>query len=311
MVYDLMKEELIGSDLPHYTLGSTRLLAERLNGICFPHPGIEGRVDYINALKKKTSFGDIDVDLEFNVSAKEIAEYLEYNHASATKVVNGEICVAHKINDTDVIQIDLVDIKDKRKWVEFNQFSSFLDINAGLKGLVRDALVKSVARVTPPPVWIGMEMDQLFSRHLGTINKICKVKSNDQVFIDDIRWSFTHTGLKVIACFKKVKNDKILKTVYKTPIEDLEEVKKNLSYNEMNDIADVLGFSNGDVLYHSVLMLDEIKEFDTGLKLNIWREFIQILDTKRPTKTAGGQLSDEEADLICQMVKPYLFEDYL
>lgn len=308
---ELLDKQFITNRYPLFNLGSTRMISDWFNKSTQFGP-FEVQNDLIAALQLKKSWGDIDVDVEMLVPPKDIGEYFinKYPNDIAYKLCGDkEINFATIIDDSLVVQIDLVNVLSNRKQTEYNQFSSFIDIQKGLKGLVREALANAATRTISINEEYETAVKDIVKQCSDHIKLECKATDNDQLIFDRIRWSLGHTCLKLIVVFKKIKNGKELKTPYNLELSSFpKQISLPIEYSyepNMDAIAKVIGFSSGGIMYHSVKMLEEIEKFDIDRKQLIWDDFNKILERKKPTETAGGQLSLEEAEFTINFIKPY------
>lgn len=314
LLNELIENKLIKNIPPSFYLGSTRLIALELGSWIKPHEPYETVEIYNKAHDIKKSFGDIDIDIHSLVSIKEIGEFLQnrYNkRISYRQCGENEINLAFLYDEKKVVQIDLIDITNNTIELGFNQFSSFIDITYQLKGLVREVLATSIAKTQPINKELKDSITQLVKERKQLIYEKCNTRDCDLLICDKIRWSLGHKYLKLIISYIKVKDGKTLKTPYNIEIDELHEQKNihgkvlNISYTEIDTIAKEIGLSCGGVMYHAVLMLEEVKKFDIFRKQDIWNEFVKTINRKRPTLTAGGALSNEEADFTIEFIKPY------
>jgi hypothetical protein len=149
----LRSKGFVDSREPSYYLGSSRLFAIKA-GIRAPEPNeIETQEIIQKALSTKKDFGDIDLDVHFQegVTTKQIKDFLnsefpgKYAADTAAEEVNTAVVIG---NSNNVIQIDIVNIKGKEKYFGVSQFASMADIAQGIKGVVRDLLVRGIAAST-------------------------------------------------------------------------------------------------------------------------------------------------------------------
>ena len=134
-----------------FGLGSTRLAAYSSGEQVKLLPSENDDV-IANALKSKTTYGDLDIDVVLNdgVSMKEVGQYLQNQDPSriAFRPAGGEINIAYVWDDERVIQVDLVDMSGEHKEkMEFRQSSSFVDMAQGVKGVFQTNLLSAVLAV--------------------------------------------------------------------------------------------------------------------------------------------------------------------
>ena len=313
----LKTQQLIQEYAPRYNLGSTRLIASELGSSPSLKAPLETPTIFEKAKHQKVSFGDIDIDIKANVSMQQIGEAivsLYPRHVAFRLCGDHEINTAFVVEGIGVVQFDFVDVKDDAN-IEFNQFCSFVDITHELKGLVREILASAIAKTQPVTGYLQEPAQELIKQHINFIKDSCNVNEERDVLIQSgVRWSLGHDYLKLVAVFNKFKNGKMLKTPYNIEVHELQ--KRNTfglykpdmfirPYSKIDEVARTVGISRGDHLYHSMYMLREIKRFDLSRKQLVWNEFIKGINRKRPTETAGGQLSNEEADRTIQIALPF------
>lgn len=314
----LREKNLIDDTPPRFNLGSTRLISSELGGdneLMWP----ETFASKERAVECKTSFGDIDVDVHALVPIKEIAAAFENDWSGkethCALVGKQETNTAIEIQPGVIVQIDFANSLNQEKELHYNQFSSYLDMAHDIKGLVREILANAI---TATATISSMDLDivnELVTKHQNYIRSECNAKEGDQVIFDSTRWSLGHTEFKLVTLFKKItKNGKEIKKLYNIKVDDLikqdpitfpTEVISILPYNNMDLIAREIGLSNGTIMYHSILMLKSIKGFDLNRKQAIWNIIVKKLKAKRPTATAGGQLSNDEADASIEYMKQF------
>lgn len=314
----LVRANMIEDVPPKLNLGSTRLIADKLGGfIDSTHYQVERPTTLKKALKKKKTFGDIDVDIILcdGASIKQITQFI--NEMSPSLVIAKQTGIESHICQwvmADMcIQIDLVDCTHNREAIEYHHFCSFLDTSKGLKGLLREVLVNSVARIGLLPSNVLHEVVEKLQANGKLIEAVCKKKKGERIFFNTIRWSMTHEGIKLVAEFEKIKaNGDPIQKPYKVIVADVfsdknkkEHLNIPVTSANMDRIAKCLGFQKGETLYHSILMLAEIKEFSLSQKQLIWFNIVDQMNRKLPTNTAGGQMSQQEYNEHIEFLKPY------
>lgn len=225
------------SYFPKFVLGSTRLAAVSKYGA----ENIEiddFETDEIiqNALSKKTSFGDLDIDVKMTKSGREIADFLNQMNpeALAARLGAGEIHIAIKMDDNSVLQMDLLGISgDDPSREKFMQYSSFLDLSHDIKGVFATMLLRAVASAKQP-------------QNLGYFEEFLEANP-DTDFAQ--KWSkITNSGYKPIMTRYIVSPDH-LKLAVEFQKEGVKTIKK-LFYpefrKEYNDIESLAKFLLGD-----------------------------------------------------------------
>ena len=225
------------SYFPKFVLGSTRLAAVSKYGA----ENIEiddFETDEIiqNALSKKTSFGDLDIDVKMTKSGREIADFLNQMNpeALAARLGAGEVHIAIKMDDNSVLQMDLLGISgDDPSREKFMQYSSFLDLSHDIKGVFATMLLRAVASAKQP-------------QNLGYFEEFLEANP-DTDFAQ--KWSkITNSGYKPIMTRYIVSPDH-LKLAVEFQKEGVKTIKK-LFYpefrKEYNDIESLAKFLLGD-----------------------------------------------------------------
>ena len=305
IIYNLLVDNnFIEPRKPSYILGSSRLFAIA-TGIKEPQPNkYETERDISKALKTKNTFGDIDLDVHFKpgVKASTISSFINNHDRSKymSGVVAGELSIATVVDGTDnVIQIDVVDITDKEDYLGFSQFSSMADMSHGIKGVIRDVLVRALAASHPIPA----EQKQGIIDLVKSTEIYQTIEAKSKVDLDiDVRYSLGGDGLmlKIIwikdgeakkhaITFQKVKYEKV------TDIID-NQTTRTYGYDRMDMVAQILGFEDPEDLKHVTRMVETIATFDKDRKQRIWNSMINNLTSKVPSERRKvGQISMEEA----------------
>lgn len=146
---ELKNNKLIKSDYEtDFSLGSTRL-ASYIAGKQSKLYASETPDIISQAIQKKQTFGDLDVDiqLENGVSIVDIGEFLQNKYPQSyayKKINNSEISLAIVLDDGSVIQVDFVDVGNNPESVKFMQVSSILDISQNIKGYAQKILLSAI-----------------------------------------------------------------------------------------------------------------------------------------------------------------------
>ena len=195
----LRSENFIDSREPSYYLGSSRLFAIKA-GIRVPEPNeIETPEIIQKALQSKKDFGDIDLDVYFNdgVSTANIKDFLnskfpgKYAADTAAEEVNTAVVLG---NSNNVIQIDIVNIKGKEKYFGISQFASMSDMSVGIKGVVRDLLIRGIAATTPIDPEKNKTLDQIIKSTEEYKNFVTKNSKAGEITYN-IRYTLGGDGL--------------------------------------------------------------------------------------------------------------------
>jgi hypothetical protein len=312
----LRKKGFISEKEPSYYLGSSRLFAIKA-GLKVPEPNEVETPEVIQkALQTKKDFGDIDLDVYFNdgVTTKDISNFLntEFSGKYAAEPIAEEVNTAVIVGGTNkVIQIDIVNIKGKEKYFGVSQFASMADIAHGIKGLVRDLLVRGIAATTPIEPQKTQALDQAIKSTDVYKNFVEKYAGKGEVTYD-IRYTLGGDGLAYKITWKV--ND-VPKSYSKGGIrfDQLQRFVKGddvapVTYEDLDTLAAILGFSQPEHLKHVVKMAELVKTFDQDRKQKLWDNLVKNIQTKLPNVQTGrtvGQISNEEAKSALNYLKPF------
>ena len=312
----LRSKGFVDSREPSYYLGSSRLFAIKA-GIRAPEPNeIETQEIIQKALSTKKDFGDIDLDVHFQdgVSTKQIKDFLnsefpgKYAADTAAEEVNTAVVVG---NSNNVIQIDIVNIKGKEKYFGVSQFASMADIAQGIKGVVRDLLVRGIAASTSINPKKTEILDQAIKNTEEYKNFVEKYKKNGEITYD-IRYTLGGDGLAykinwmvdgVSKNYSKggVKFDQLQRFVRGKEVDPV-------TYEDLDTLAAILGFANPDHLKHVVKMAELVSTFDQERKQKLWDNLVKNIKSKLPNPATGrtqGQISNQEAKSAFEYLKPF------
>lgn len=328
VIWLLRSNKYISEYKPALTLGSTRCIADKIiedtEVKLLPS---ETKEDLSRVLDIKNSYGDVDIDVEMLLDPRDIISYLE-SHAKDlyTGRLTGskEINLAVRINSTDVVQIDLVDITgifNDTMYFLPNQVSSFKDLQLGLRGVVRDAVSRSICRTTPIPVNTQHVVLHLLKHNVSSLRVLCKASDADVInpLTKSIRYSLGHTALKLVVDVMKVKPNGNIVT-YNICIADLLDGTDTtvIGYDEciisapvwdLSTVNSILGFTAEDTILHTCLMMNECFTMPSDRRQAIFTSVCDILSRKLPTSTRGGQLTNEEFTATVNYITPYLQND--
>ena len=316
MLSVLRKNKLIDDKEPSYVLGSSRLFAIKA-GFRAPEPNEIETPDIINrALETKKDFGDIDLDVHYvqGVNAADIVNFLnkEFTGKYAAAAAGGEVNTAVVVGDTNqVIQIDIVDMSNKEDFLKFTQFSSFADITAGVKGVVRDLLIRGITSSTP-----------IDSKKIENLKSLIQNTEQYKKFVDKhgkkgpvtfkIRYTLGGSGLAYKIAWMVDGKEK----GYSSGGVQYDQLQRfvtdgeasNVDYNELQIIANILGFKTPEHMKHVVEMAKLISTFNQTRKQEIWDNLIKNLKTKIPDPSRGrnvGQMSLDDAKSALNYLLPF------
>lgn len=308
----LRSKNLIDRREPSYYLGSSRLFAIKA-GLRVPEPDeIESQEIINKALQTKKDFGDIDLDVYFSagVTTKDIGNFLNsYKGKYAAAVGGDEINTAVVVDGTNnVIQIDIVNIEGREQYFGMSQYASMADMSVGIKGVVRDLLIRSIAATNPIDVKTTEYLDNLIKDTDAYKNLVAKYSPQEIDY--DLRYTLGGDGLAyrinwlvdgVSRNYSKggVKFDQLQRFVSNQAVTPV-------AYEDIETLGAVLGFKNPQHMKHVVKMAELVSTFDDERKQNIWNTLVKNLKTKTPTATrTQGQISTAEASNALKYLKPY------
>ena len=270
----LKKEGLIEDAEPSYQLGSTRLARYSLtNDSSLLRPGEKEILD--TALEKKTSFGDLDIDVEFKKDTNDLFKFIDSLENFAALKGNNQIHLAF-VDDTNVYQVDLVNVKDKKELYSFKEKSSFIDLAKGIKGAFSIILLRALASTKDS----GRAAEEVFNDQVklssqGDKNaeKIVKAARSNRV-PTKVRYSLGDRGLVLKLVLEDDPNNPPKKP--RKPQElNLSEPAK-YGYENLNELAQYLlddKSATGNDIYHAVLLADKIKNLPN--KQDVWDYFLE------------------------------------
>lgn len=260
---------------PGYQLGSTRLARySQVKDPALLKPGEEEAIE--KALRKKSTFGDLDIDVEF-VEGKtdEIFNFINSLEGFAAKKGNNQVHIA-LVDGTDVYQIDLVNVKNKKNLYNFKEKSSFIDLSKDIKGAFSIILLRALAS-TKNTGRQAKEVyeDQVNLAEKGDENAVKIVKAEKANRIPSaVRYSLGDKGLKIKLVLeddpdnppKKPRKAKELSISEpaKYGYDNLDKLSKYLLSDESAD---------GNDLYHAVLLANKISSLPN--KQDIWDYFVE------------------------------------
>lgn len=316
----LVDNNFIEPEEPSYILGSSRLFAIAA-GIKQPEPNEYEPIDIINkALKTKKTFGDIDLDVSYKpgVTPNTLKTFINnFNPTKYTAAAFGdEISVATVIDNTDdVIQIDVVNIKDKKEYMQQTQFSSMADMAENLKGVIRDVLIRAYVKTHPIPNTQRKAIIETI-KSTDVYKKFAeknKLKNPDV----DVRYSLGNDGLGLRIIWIKDNKTASPFTDKGVKYEKVKQLTDNpslrpIGYNDSRLIAKILGFEHPEQIRHVTSMVKVISQLDTQRKQSIWDEMIKNLSSKIPAPERGrtqGQISKNEAKHAIDYMAKYFGND--
>jgi len=312
----LRSKNFIDSREPSFYLGSSRLFAIKA-GIRAPEPNeIETPEVIQKALQTKKDFGDVDLDVYFQsgVTTKSIKDFLnsqfpgKYQADAAGEEVNVAVVVG---NTNSVIQIDIVNIEDKEKYFGVSQFASMADMAQNIKGVVRDLLIRGIAATTS----ITPSKTQFLDSAIKSSQEYQTFKEKNQKKGEvtyDIRYTLGGEGLAykinwmvdgASKSYSKggIKFDQLQRFIKGKEVDPV-------TYEDLETLAAILGFSNPEHLKHVVKMAELVSTFNLERKQRLWDNLVKNIQSKLPNPQTGrmvGQITLPEAKSAFEFLKPY------
>lgn len=302
-----------GSVNPNF--GSTRLFAIKQNweDVYISPNETYGVID--TAFDAKKDFGDIDLGIKFQKGKtfEDVINSLSSRKDKyVCKLIGEELTIAVRLDSdtTKVIQVDLLDISENEWWHRVNQFASIKDMSLGIKGVVRDLLIRSIVAT--------QRIDQRWNTSLRDIvaetdtYKTFKSKYEKKGTVDfDLRYSLAKEGLSfkitwLVDNVKKSYSKGGVKFDYVHDFSD-NEIASPLGWHRIKDIATWLGFDHEDDINHVTKMVEVVSTFDDDRKLQIWQRYQELLKTKLPTETRPvAQISVAESEVASEYIKQHI-----
>lgn len=306
--FDLIEGEI------NTNFGSTRLFAVKAGWENVYISKLE-TPDVINkAFEVKKSFGDIDlgIRLKKGKTLQDIVNCLNRsNDKYASKIIGNELTIAMKLdsNPSNVIQVDLIDISEDEMYHQVNQFASMLDMSLGIKGVIRDLLIRSIVATEPIKAdWIPVLRDAVFATDEY---KAFYAKYKDKGVVDvAFRYSLAKEGLsiKITWLVNGVKKSYSKAGVKFDYLHDFisGDFFKPVGWNRIDEVTKDLGFEFTDDINHSVKLVEKIASYDPQRRVQVWNRYEELLKTKLPTATRPiAQISVEEAQLASDYIKQH------
>jgi nicotinamide mononucleotide adenylyltransferase len=280
LLYLLGQKKLLDTSVPpRYQVGSTRLAALKHYGSDVVATDQFETDDVINmASQKKTSYGDLDIDVVFAAPSKEVAAAIEEIDPSvyATRRGKNEIHIAVRVGNR-VFQIDLVDVANARATKEFLQKSSFVDLASQVKGAFSIILLRAVAA--------AMELKQgdafeavLDSAENNPDTEFAKMLQKQRKLGWDpvgARFSLGERGLKLVLDLRKPKRGDPTKMSRKSI--DVES-ESRIGFENLDALARTIldhPEASGSTIYHASKLANFIGRNKRTSDIDIiWEKFI-------------------------------------
>lgn len=302
-----------GSVNPNF--GSTRLFAIKQNWEDVYISPYETCEVIDTAFEVKKDFGDIDLGIIFQKgkSFEDIINSLKSRKDKyVCKLIGEELTIAVRLDSdtTKVIQVDLLDVSQNEWWHRVNQFASLKDMSLGIKGVVRDLLIRSIVATHPiDQTWTTVLCDMVVATDTY---KTFKSKYEKKGVVDfNLRYSLAKEGLsfKITWLVDGIKKSYSKGGVKFDYLHDFSsnEIARPLGWHRIKDIAIWLGFDHEDDINHVTKMVEVVSKFDEDRKLQIWQRYQELLKTKLPTETRPvAQISVAEADVASEYIKQHI-----
>jgi len=304
-----------------FNLGSTKLAYQYMSGT--------DNKEVNDAVNKKKSFGDIDLDvsLKDGVTAIDAAniivksnpsKYIAKNNgteANMAVVINGMQMPNGDYIPGAVIQIDLVNVKGKEDSLQFLQSSSEDDMLSGIKGVFHKFLLRALIRHVSAPN-IQPETQEAKA-------EIAKWKSQGYNIDGDTRLSLKDGGLSVVVDMKKF-GTKEVKSIplQKSSIADFSDA----GLDKTAKIIFGKSFKASDIRSTKSLCNAIINSDSTKNRIKyIWKEFVKMTENfkykiEKSDYEAGMKevakllnqkypLEENSMDNIRESVRKNLYED--
>ena len=298
ILHHLGSKGLIDSSVsPTYQVGSTRLAALKKYGSDVVATDQFETDDVINmASQKKTDYGDLDIDVVFKATPKEIAAEVENFDPSvyATKLGRGEVHIAVRMGNR-VFQIDLLDVSNDRATKQFFQKSSFLDLASEVKGAFSIILLRAIAAA------MQLEQGDAFEAVLASaennpdteFSKILQKQTKLGWNPVGARFSLGEKGLKLVLDLRKPKRNDPTKMSRKSI--DVES-ESRIGFENLDSLAQVVlnhPEASGSTIYHATKLADFIgKNKDRTTIDTIWDKFVDSAELN-----LKNGISEEEYNL--------------
>lgn len=255
-----------------FNLGSTKLAYEYIKG---------SNDDNVSAaLDKKQFFGDIDIDimLKPGIEAIDAANILiksnqnkflarpNGSEANMAVVIDGMELPNEQYVPAAVIQIDLVNMRDKGESISFLQSSDESDTSSGIKGVFHKFLLRAIIRKMSAPN-INPETHE-------AKQQIAKWTSQGYSQALKPRFSLKDEGLRIVIDMTK-NGTKEVKTI---PLQ--RNVIADFSSNGLSKIAKIIfgsDYTSSDIKSSTALCKSLITSNNTKDKIyGIWKEFVKM-----------------------------------
>jgi hypothetical protein len=295
--------------------GSTRLFAIKQNWEDVYISPIETYEVIDTAFAAKKDFGDIDLGITFQ-KGKTFEDVINNLRAAkdkyVCKLIGEELTIAVRLesDSTKVIQVDLLDISQNEWWHQVNQFASIKDMSLGIKGVVRDLLIRSIVATHPiEQLWTALLRDVV--EDTDTYKAFMSKYEKKGVVDFNLRYSLAKEGLsfKITWLVDGVKKSYSKGGVKFDYLHDFSTngIVSPLGWHRIKDIATWLGFDHEDDINHVTKMVEIVSKFDEDRKLQIWQRYQELLKTKLPTETRPvAQISVAEAEVASEYIKQHI-----
>ena len=310
LLHHLGSRGMIDSTPPTFQVGSTRLAALKRYGSDVVSTDQYETDDVINmASQKKTDYGDLDIDVVFKSTGKDIAEEIERFDPSiyATKLGRDEVHVAVRMGNR-VFQIDLLDVSNSRATKQFFQKSSFVDLASEVKGAFSIILLRAVAAA------MDLKQGDAFEAVLASaennpdteFSKILQKQKKLGWTPVGARFSLGERGLKLVLDLRKPKRNDPTKMSRKTI--DVES-ESRIGFDNLDSLAQTIldhPDASGSTIYHATRLADFIgKNKSRSQTDEIWSNFVDSAD-----RNLKGGITSEEYNLGMKAIAGFLKKEW-
>lgn len=299
ILYFLMERRLIDPNyFPRFFIGSTRLAASQKFGLdkIETYPG-ESQSTLSNALLQKKDFGDLDIDVVFLGTPKQIVDALSELDSSSfagrtAKFGNDEVHSAVRIGNK-VFQVDFIDVGKNYESLKWNKVSSFIDIENNIKGAFQGSLLRSITKHINVPKQMNAYhvRNWVYQNPNHDISQKILEKEKQGFTISKTNFSYTPAGIKLVVHLSKqgIKTKLDFST---KPIQDFVNIKSIINF--------VLPGANESIFISALNIALWMKKTLPPAKIQkIWKEFNDDIQNQG--------LSPEEQQQGIQSIQSVLF----
>tara|TARA_R100001440_G_scaffold75639_1_gene103387 strand:+ start:1042 stop:4494 length:3453 start_codon:yes stop_codon:yes gene_type:complete len=285
------------SSPPSFQVGSTRLAALKRYGSDVVATDQFETDDVISmASQKKTDYGDLDIDVVFTATSKEIASEIEAYDPSvyATKLGKNEVHIAVRMGNR-VFQIDLLDVSNDRATKQFFQKSSFVDLASQVKGAFSIILLRAVAAAMELKEGDAFEA-VLASAEVNPDTEFSKILQKQEKLgwkPVGARFSLGERGLKLVLDLRKPKRNDPTKMSRKSINVESES---RIGFDNLDALAQTIlnhPEASGSTIYHATRLAEFVGRNKSRSEVDdIWSKFVDSAE-----RNLKSGISSEEYNL--------------